>query len=141
MTIPIPVLMKLATMGLSSEIAAEIAEMLSAVETATEEQIVSSLQSQRESSRIRTARYHERLGLTSREWNDLRNYVLDRDGDTCAYCGKPANPPHVDHIIPLVKGGSNDPENLTVACRECNSGKSGRTPEEWLRGQTSEGSR
>ena len=30
---------------------------------------------------------------------------------------------HVDHIIPVVRGGSNDDSNLVTACADCNLGK------------------
>jgi hypothetical protein len=30
---------------------------------------------------------------------------------------------HVDHVIPVARGGSNDPANLISARAECNSGK------------------
>ena len=30
---------------------------------------------------------------------------------------------HVEHIIPRQHGGTDDPENLCLACRECNSAK------------------
>lgn len=50
----------------------------------------------------------------------------------------------VDHVVPLSKGGSNDPENLVLACNPCNSRKgskllgedfdlSSRTIDEWAR--------
>lgn len=51
--------------------------------------------------------------------------VFERDGFTCQYCGR--MPPevvlHVDHIIPVFEGGTNDPENLTTSCDSCNLGK------------------
>ncbi|WP_422724032.1 HNH endonuclease [Hyalangium rubrum] len=36
----------------------------------------------------------------------------------------PKNEAHVDHVIPRAKGGTNDPENGQVMCRECNIKKS-----------------
>ncbi|MDP9328026.1 MAG: HNH endonuclease [Actinomycetota bacterium] len=48
----------------------------------------------------------------------------------CAYCGSPAtagNPLTIDHIVPLVHGGTNRRENLTVACRRCNDVKADAT--------------
>ncbi len=51
--------------------------------------------------------------------------IFARDGYRCRYCGW--GPPDVelvlDHFIPLVDGGSDDPENLLTACWECNAGK------------------
>ena len=51
--------------------------------------------------------------------------VFARDSYTCQYCGR--NPPevmlHVDHIIPVVKGGTDDMENLRTSCSQCNLGK------------------
>ena len=35
-------------------------------------------------------------------------------------------------IIPLSRGGSNDPENLTAACFECNNSKRDKLLEEWV---------
>lgn len=79
--------------------------------------------------RARNRRWVERLGLTRSEWLALAGAVLRRDGCVCAYCGAAAT--EVDHIVPLIQGGSNDPGNLAAACRPCNGGKSGRTPEQW----------
>jgi hypothetical protein len=41
----------------------------------------------------------------------------------CTYCGRTYNLV-IDHIYPLIRGGSNDIENLTIACDECNCRKS-----------------
>lgn len=52
--------------------------------------------------------------------------VFKRDEFTCQYCG--AHPPeavlHVDHIIAVANGGTNDSDNLVTACSSCNLGKS-----------------
>jgi 5-methylcytosine-specific restriction endonuclease McrA len=51
--------------------------------------------------------------------------VFKRDGFQCVYCG--AKPPgvalHVDHVEPVVKGGTNETSNLVTACAGCNLGK------------------
>lgn len=131
--IPSKVMAKMATLGLSEEQAIAVASMLADVEEATRADMLARWNDSHLSSRARTARYHERLGLTAREWRDLRNAVLDRDGHRCVYCGMDGN--HVDHVVPLIQGGTNDIGNLVVACRECNCGKSGRTPEQWAAAQ------
>lgn len=52
--------------------------------------------------------------------------IFKRDGFRCRYCG--ADPVktvlHVDHVVAVANGGSNEPDNLITSCRECNSGKS-----------------
>lgn len=65
----------------------------------------------------------ERQALSKR----LRFEVFKRDGFKCVYCGAPPTGGvlHVDHVIPVVEGGTNDPENLVTSCPDCNLGKSG----------------
>ena len=86
-------------------------------------------------ARERVQKWRAKLGLSSSEWVDLRTVILNRDGYQCVYCGSTEEPLHVDHKMPLSLGGSNDPDNLVVACRECNCGKSGRTVEQWRAGK------
>ena len=38
---------------------------------------------------------------------------------------------HIDHVWPLVRGGSNGPENLVLACPTCNVRKNAKTPLEF----------
>ncbi len=61
----------------------------------------------------------------------LRYEILRRDNHACRYCGAtaPGVPLTVDHVVPVSLGGSDDPENLVAACRECNSGKSSSNPD------------
>ncbi len=53
--------------------------------------------------------------------------ILQRDGFCCQLCGvTSANGVtlHVDHRVPLAKGGSNADDNLWTLCDHCNLGKS-----------------
>jgi hypothetical protein len=55
----------------------------------------------------------------------LRFEVFQRDNFTCQYCGKktPEVILEIEHIIPVSKGGTDEPDNLTTSCFECNRGK------------------
>lgn len=79
----------------------------------------------------RQARYRARRDVTADEWEAIRFQVFERDGHSCTYCGA-QDDLACDHVIPLVQGGKSTLDNLTTACRSCNGGKSGRTPQEWL---------
>ncbi len=48
----------------------------------------------------------------------------------CTYC-KQEKKLEPDHIIPISRGGTNNLENITPACRECNSQKRAKTLEEY----------
>jgi 5-methylcytosine-specific restriction protein A len=67
-----------------------------------------------------------------REWQRLapalRPVVLARDGRVCRQCGAEGSTTklHIDHIVPLAKGGSSDPSNLQVLCQRCNLEKGAR---------------
>lgn len=56
----------------------------------------------------------------------LRFEILRRDNHTCQYCGEsaPNVTLHVDHVKPKALGGTDGPENLVTACKDCNAGKS-----------------
>lgn len=75
--------------------------------------------------------YKLRLGLSKGKWRRLRETIFERDGRKCQYCGDTEDLA-IDHIVPLVRGGTNDPANLTPACRPCNSSKRDKLLEEWL---------
>lgn len=62
----------------------------------------------------------------------LRTQLFERDGWRCRYCGEAvtSKTATLDHILPVSKGGKNDPENLATACLMCNSIKSGRSYKE-----------
>jgi 5-methylcytosine-specific restriction endonuclease McrA len=57
----------------------------------------------------------------------LRFEILKRDDYRCQMCGVTAKDGatlEIDHIHPVSKGGTNEPDNLQVLCRDCNAGKS-----------------
>jgi len=56
----------------------------------------------------------------------LRFEILRRDEHTCQYCGEkaPNVTLHVDHVKPKTLGGTDGPDNLVAACKDCNTGKS-----------------
>jgi len=59
--------------------------------------------------------------------NKQRFEVFKKYNFTCQYCGRrtPEVILEIDHIIPKSRGGTDNIDNLTVSCFECNRGKSG----------------
>lgn len=51
----------------------------------------------------------------------------------CYWCGKTVKPSgcHVDHIIPIIRGGSHSTSNLCISCAGCNQRKSAKSVLEW----------
>lgn len=83
---------------------------------------------------VRQQREHAAPGLNSHR----RSILLakwKRQGRTCAYCPAPADT--IDHVVPLVRGGTNYEGNLVPACRKCNGSKAARTIIEWRTGKPS----
>lgn len=59
----------------------------------------------------------------------LRYDILKRDGFKCQICGRTVDDGvklHVDHIVPLSKGGKTIASNLRTLCQDCNLGKSNK---------------
>ena len=53
-----------------------------------------------------------------------------RAHDPCAYCGQPSE--HWDHMHSRHRGGYNEPDNLTRACKRCNVNKRTLSPIHYL---------
>ena len=69
-----------------------------------------------------------RAALISRKaWSRTRQYkelkaTIRHESPLCAACGTtPAD--SIDHIWPLILGGTHDPSNLRLLCGPCNSAK------------------
>ncbi len=57
--------------------------------------------------------------------SQVRRQVRERAHNVCEYChlhqdDSPLAALHVEHIIPKVHGGTDDVENLALACIDCN---------------------
>lgn len=63
-----------------------------------------------------------------------RKTVYANSNGKCAICGKPVKfkKMHINHIVPLSAGGTNDFKNLQTACRSCNGMKSYLTYNDFL---------
>ena len=58
--------------------------------------------------------------------------IWERDGRRCQYTGRLLAPGegNIDHVVPRSRGGVTSWENCVLACRQVNSRKADRTPEE-----------
>ncbi|WP_304459554.1 RNA-guided endonuclease IscB [Alicyclobacillus sendaiensis] len=63
---------------------------------------------------------------------EVREYLLEKWGRKCAYCGAENVPLEIDHVIPRSRGGSDRVSNLVLACHRCNQAKGNRPVEEFL---------
>ena len=81
---------------------------------------------QTQASSLKQAQYQaERAKMSP----SLRYNILRRDGFRCQLCGATAQDGaklHVDHIIPISKGGKTEWNNLRTLCDRCNIGKSNK---------------
>ena len=87
--------------------------------------------------RVKTQRRHKRAQAseTSFTVTDVERQYQSQKGH-CYYCKrKVGDTYHVDHVIPLSRGGSNGPENIVIACPDCNHSKSDKLPSEWTVGE------
>lgn len=66
--------------------------------------------------------------LTDREWASIVRLF----GNSCAYCEEIGQRFHLEHVVPISRGGDTVKENVVPACRKCNLTKGARTPKEWL---------
>ncbi len=63
---------------------------------------------------------------------EVREYLLEKWGRTCAYCGAKGLPLQIEHIHPKSKSGSDRISNLTLACQCCNAKKAALPVEVFL---------
>lgn len=64
---------------------------------------------------------------------EIREYLLDKFGHTCQYCGGASGDPILEweHIQPKSKGGSDSVKNAPLACQTCNQDKGNLTLAQW----------
>jgi HNH endonuclease len=60
----------------------------------------------------------------------VRQRVREAAGDRCGYCLSHQRyllgPLEIEHLVPLVRGGTDDEDNLWLACARCNRFKGGQ---------------
>jgi len=86
-----------------------------------------------------TIRHKRRTKIKDLSKKIIREIYEQSDG-TCYYCGiivTTNNYPSstyrtIEHIIPIVKGGTNDRENLVICCCKCNCSKNNKDMMEFL---------
>lgn len=63
---------------------------------------------------------------------EVREYLFEKWGRQCVYCGAEHVPLNLDHLQPRARGGSNRVSNLAPACVPCNQRKGAQRLEEFL---------
>lgn len=67
--------------------------------------------------------------------------LFKRDKGECYICGKKLNPdtyyndplaPTIEHVIPIIKGGTHTWDNVRLACRACNNAKGTKLSQEYI---------
>ncbi len=54
---------------------------------------------------------------------EIREYLLEKFGHQCVYCGKSDVPLEIEHVVCRHNGGSDRISNLVISCRMCNEKK------------------
>lgn len=58
--------------------------------------------------------------------------VRSAEDVVCYWCNQPImGKRHIDHIVPIARGGADDVHNLCASCHACNESKSDWLPHEW----------
>jgi len=65
--------------------------------------------------------------LTTAQWMETLS-TLDRK---CVYCGSPWE--HLEHFVPLAKGGGHTVNNVLPSCAPCNISKANKIPFDFIR--------
>ena len=89
----------------------------------------------------RRERYKERLDSAAGTFTDFDVAAIRKKlGDCCFYCGiSLKGGGEKDHIVPLSKGGSNWPSNITLACLRCNRDKYDKSVPEFIKWRNERG--
>lgn len=88
----------------------------------------------REQGRIRAhkRRARKRASHQHHTVQQIREQYARQRG-RCYYCTQKVKwgDHHIEHVIPLSRGGSNDISNIVISCAPCNLSKGSKLPHEW----------
>lgn len=77
--------------------------------------------------RLRMVAIPDSVDVSKRDWERL----VARYGGRCAYCGDRPELLHMEHVVPLSRGGRNGIGNVLPACPPCNMSKGAKLLVEW----------
>lgn len=83
---------------------------------------------QSRSRRRASIKGNDSKGVSFDEWQE----ILVRFNHSCAYCNEKNINLVREHVRPISKGGSDDPDNVVPACKSCNSRKCAKLLINWL---------
>jgi hypothetical protein len=75
----------------------------------------------------RNGKARRRLVVGEHTAEDVQR-ILKQQRGRCAYCRNKLGDFHVDHIVAVANGGTNDARNIQLTCAKCNREKSARDP-------------
>ena len=86
----------------------------------------------RDKLRLKKHRYYSRkkrqLGVVS---PDIIALLFEEQEGLCFYCNRELQDYHLEHKIPISRGGLHDDKNLCLSCPTCNLRKKDKTAEEF----------
>lgn len=79
------------------------------------------------------ARHNRRIRLNGHILTkQIISEVKEASNNICPYCGSPFTDGHIDHIVPVSRGGTNARDNLLYVCADCNHRKGNRLLADFL---------
>lgn len=86
-----------------------------------------------EEQRLKDAKRKRQLRTAEGSFSkqDVAQKYTDQDG-RCFYCSCELATYHTDHYIPISKGGTNWPDNIVLACPQCNLAKGEMLPDDFI---------
>jgi len=66
---------------------------------------------------------------------ELREYLLEKFGRKCVYCGTEHIPVEIEHVVPKTRGGTDRVTNLVLSCKDCNRDKGTQSIRAYLKEQ------
>lgn len=91
------------------------------IHDSTRSKIIEELNNLKHRKDLQRKAIETRLEL-SREYPVTYKFLVQRDGEKCKLCGA-TEKLQIDHVSPVINGGKNDPQNLQLLCKTCNSKK------------------
>jgi 5-methylcytosine-specific restriction endonuclease McrA len=73
--------------------------------------------------------HDRRANIKSRQFLITKKQLIRIMSNNCFYCGSKSE--HLDHVLPLARGGNHSIGNLVASCAHCNTSKGAKTIMEW----------